>query len=241
MHIVGCVFLCPRNARVALACGSWRATNVARALRNRLLGPRKILLRGRSSPRAETHRPRTPTTYSARRVSQPHGSSISSARAGETTPGDSLLSRPNGCAFHALRFTSLSPFKSISVFRRIVNSRRKTCCVTLSWSTTVSLDRWPEKHTPDSDLKLRLRSQAASCWYDLRRSDRCRQFCIWNDTILPANCLSLGTPGRGRKPLGPGVVIIRRYFVLGKETGCRPQPRPRNLLCWGKFSRWEQP
>ena len=36
MHDVSDV-LCPRNARVALACGSWRATTT-RALRNRLLG-----------------------------------------------------------------------------------------------------------------------------------------------------------------------------------------------------------
>lgn len=45
---VGCVFLCPRNARVASACGSWRATTT-RALRNRLLGskdpPARSILR----------------------------------------------------------------------------------------------------------------------------------------------------------------------------------------------------
>lgn len=51
MH--GCVFLCPRNARVALACGSWRATTT-RALRNRLLGSRDPLLR-RSILRTTLH------------------------------------------------------------------------------------------------------------------------------------------------------------------------------------------
>lgn len=74
MH--GCVFLCPRNARVALACGSWRATTT-RALRNRLLGSRDPLLR-RSILRTTLH------IYYSPRHSRPHRSSISLAWNGRT-------------------------------------------------------------------------------------------------------------------------------------------------------------
>lgn len=55
MHVVGCVFLCPRNARVALACASWRATT-ARALWNRLLGSRDPPARSILRERRHTNR-----------------------------------------------------------------------------------------------------------------------------------------------------------------------------------------
>lgn len=79
MHVVGCVFLCPRNARVALACGSWRATTT-RALRNRLLGSK--------DPPAEVDPPHNIVhihvyMYTTT-LSRPHRSSISFAWNGRT-------------------------------------------------------------------------------------------------------------------------------------------------------------
>ena len=203
MHIVGCVFLCPRNARVASACGSWRATNVARALRNRLLGPREILLRGRSSSRAKTHQPR------ARRIRN-----FFRAAEGKQHPWI-LCCRDGGHQTDACSMRSDSSCHRLSnPFPFLDGSRYSTKDILrdIELANDGFARSLTRKRTPDSDLRVCGCNKLLHADTARGRSDLVLASSFaYGMTTLPANCLSLVTPGRGRKPLGPGVVIIRRY------------------------------
>lgn len=106
---VGCVFLCPRNARVALACGSWRATTT-RALRNRLLGSK--------DPPARSILRTTLYIYSPRHVSLDRTDPRFPSRG--TVEPTSLCCPPDECSTALLHFyyhpsNLLSPFRSLTI------------------------------------------------------------------------------------------------------------------------------
>ena len=132
MHVVGCVFLCPRNARVALACASWRATT-ARALWNRLLGSRDPPARSILRERRHTNRIQ-------------HDASLN-----RTNPRFPLrgTARASFCFSDAFDRSGSLCYRFSSLFPPLGgSSQRKLRDINL-WC--ISIDRWPENNAWNLD------------------------------------------------------------------------------------------